>query len=82
MVEIFTKNKSQGLKDAENAYIAFCRSLNLPDVASTDDFNNLYQQMKSNGKTQEAMEIAIQALSLINNVSQNGGKWAEITWNE
>ena len=65
---------------AENRFIEFCRSLGLPDKASSDDFETLASVLKSNGKTVEAIEMSIKALALINDVTQNGGKWCDISY--
>lgn len=78
---IIVKNeKSESLKKAEDNYILFCRSINLPDKASSDDINTLCQSLKESGKTLEAIEIAIKALALINDITQNGGIWKDIEY--
>ena len=77
------KAKSRlNLQSAMNNYVLFCRSLGLSDQASTEDFYNFYYGLKAAGKQLQAMEIAIQALALINAVTQNGGTWKEIEYKE
>jgi len=72
--------KSLGLKQSENRFILFCRSLNLPDVAGSADFEGLAQDMEVAGLQAEAMVISIKALALINDVTQNNGKWSDIAF--
>lgn len=77
--------KPLGLKQAENLYIEFMRSLGLPDKASTAEIEALCMQMYSSGVQEninQALMISAKALALINNVTQNGGKWADIEWHE
>lgn len=72
--------KSLKLKQAENRYILFCRSVGLPDLASSTDFEELTADMQEQGLIVEAITLAVQALALINDVTQNEGKWADIAW--
>lgn len=74
--------KSQKLKEAENRYILFCRSLGLPDKASSTDIDLFCSSMKEQGNPLLAMEIAIRSLALINDVVQNDGKWSEIEFHD
>ena len=75
-----TIDKSDSLRRAEDNFVLFCRSLGLPDKASSGDFEMLCQEMKSNGQTLEAFEVGLKALSLINDVTQNGGTWSNIEY--
>lgn len=74
--------KSKKLKQAENNFILFCRSLGLPDVASSEDIDIFCTSLKEQNNSLLAMEIAIRSLSLINDVVQNDGKWSEIEFHE
>lgn len=73
--------KSAGLKSAENSYITFCKSLGFAGKASTEELEAFYYQMKAVNQVQ-ATEIAMKALALINNVTQNGGTWFGIEWHD
>lgn len=73
-------NKSEALIQAEKEYVAFCRYLKLPEPTGTPHFDALCNTMKANGQVLEAMEVAIRALALINNITQNGGSWGKIDW--
>lgn len=66
---------------AENDYILFCRSLGLPDVASTEDFDVLVNSLMPTDPI-KAMGIGLKALALINRINQNGGKWDSIKWHD
>jgi hypothetical protein len=72
--------KSPDLKSAENRYIEYCRSLDLPDVASSADFETLTTEMQNNDMMVEALAVGVRALALINDVTQNGGRWDDIVW--
>jgi len=58
-----------------NNYILFCRSLGLPDKATSNDFRNLANTMKTNSQFEQAYEILFQAQFLIIDIIQNGGTW-------
>lgn len=77
---VIKEEKSESLKNAENAYVLFCRSLNLPDRASSEDINLLCQSLKESDRILEAIEISIRALALINDITQNGGVWKDIEY--
>ena len=68
------------LWQAENNFITFMRSLGLSDNASREDIQILCTQLENDGKQFEAIKISINSLALINDITQNGGKWSEITW--
>lgn len=76
------ETKSDKLKQAENNFILFCRSLGLPDKASSEEIDVFCTSLKEQGNTLLAMEIAIRSLGLINDVVQNDGKWSEIEFHE
>lgn len=73
-------SKTTKLKQAENAFISFCRSLGLVDQASSSDIEALVMQLKAAGRPLDAIEIAVKSLALINDVTQNDGKWYDIAW--
>lgn len=73
-------SKTQKLMEAEDRYVLFCRSIGLPDKASSDDIQVLYLSIKESGQPMQALEMAVQALAMINDVTQNGGKWADIEY--
>lgn len=73
--------KSIDLQKAENAYILFMRSIGLPDKAGTEEIEAFVMTMMQSNPIQ-ALTIAVKSLALINNVTQNGGKWADIGWHE
>jgi hypothetical protein len=73
------------LWNAENAYISFMRSLGLPDKATTEEIEGLCMTLFTSGVQEninQALMISAKSLALINNVTQNGGKWADICWHE
>ena len=82
LVMVSNAGKTQSLKDAENNFILFMRELGLPDKASSEDLQYLCSQLESYGMELEAIKIAVKSLALINDVTQNGGKWADIIWNQ
>ena len=78
-------DKPLGLKQAENMYVLFMRSLGLPDKAGTQEIEGLCMALYGSGdqaKVNQALMISAKALALINNVTQNGGRWADIEWHE
>lgn len=72
--------KPEDLKAAENRYIDYCRSLGLPDVASSADFETLTTEMQNQNMLLEALAVGVRALAMINDVTQNGGRWDDIAW--
>lgn len=79
LVEAVTE-KQLKLWAAENRFIDFCRSLGLPDKADSSQIEQFAMQLKANGRFMEAIEMSIKALALINDVTQNGGKWETISY--
>lgn len=67
--------KSPELIQAENAYIYFCKSLGFGSKASTEEIQTLAEQQDDKVK---ALEIAVKALGLINEITQLGGNWNNI----
>ncbi len=72
------------LKTYDNQYVLLARSLGLPDKASTDDIQKFILKLKGDGTNLQdsfqAVTIALQFLSLINAIGQNGGSWDEIVY--
>ncbi len=71
-------SKPADLKAAENRFVSFCRSLGLPDVASTAQL----EQVATSLPELQGLQVAVRALALINDVTQNGGTWDGIAWHE
>jgi hypothetical protein len=77
--------KSQGLIEAEQMYVTFVRSLGLTGVVGTSELEALCMQMYNSGDQNlinQSLMISAKALALINNITQNGGTWFGITWEE
>ena len=82
-------NDSLPLFQAYNAYIAYCRSLGLEDKATMQDFQTLALQQETEALTNSdlpalanAIKIPLMALGLINDISQAGGNWNNISWHD
>ena len=67
------------LMRAENNYILYMRSLGLSDKAGTTEVAAYVEQLMLSDPM-AGTQVALKSLALINNVTQNGGRWATIEW--
>lgn len=72
--------KSDKLKRAENNFILLMRSVGLSDKADSTEIESYTTSLETAGNPLGAIKFAIKSLAVVNDITQNGGKWTDIAW--